>query len=63
MIKQFAKALNDDIRREMNTICDAIADNGCQTLEDYKFRCGQIRGLAMAEDYLTALLEKVERDE
>lgn len=58
-VQQFADALRAEIRRDMNTHCDAMAQGGCQDFAHYKHLCGVIQGLAQAEAYLLDLAKKV----
>ena len=60
MIKGFARVLREQIRTDMNNYADDIAGGACRSFEDYQKLCGVIQGLATAESYLLALLQKVE---
>ena len=59
----FARVLRDQIRKDMNNYCDDIANGVCKSFDEYQKLCGVIRGLALAEEHLLALLEKVENSD
>jgi hypothetical protein len=61
--QQFAEAVRQQIRKDMNNYQDHMADGGCKTFDQYQNLCGVIRGLALAEAYLIDLLKKVSEDE
>lgn len=63
MIKDFARVLREQIRKDMNNYADDIAGGGCRSFEEYQKLCGVISGLALAERYLLDLLEKVEQSD
>jgi hypothetical protein len=63
MIQQFANVLRDQIRKDMNNYADDLAGGVCRTFDEYQKLCGVIQGLATAESYLLALLEKVEKSD
>jgi hypothetical protein len=63
MINQFSRALRDEIRKDMNNLADDLAGGACRSYDEYQKLCGVIQGLARAEAYLVALLEKVENDD
>lgn len=63
MIKEFADALRKKIRDDMNTKADQLASGFCRNFEDYQKLCGEIRGLAQAEEHLLDLAKKVEKDD
>lgn len=60
MIQDFARALREQIRTDMNNYADDMAGGACRSFDDYQKLCGVIQGLATAESYLLALLKKVE---
>jgi len=62
-VKGFAHALRSKLREDMNNYADDVATGDCKTFEEYKKICGVIQGLALAESYLIALLEKAETDD
>ena len=59
-VQQFAEALNQMLRRDMNNLADDLASDSCKTMENYRSICGRIRGLADAETYLKDLAKKLE---
>jgi len=59
-VQKFAGVLRDQIRKDMNNYCDDLANGVCKSFDEYQKLCGVIRGLALAEEHLIALLEKVE---
>lgn len=61
--QQFADALRKSIRKDMNNYADDLANGQCKSFDEYQKLCGVIRGLAIAEEYLTALVKKVSQDE
>lgn len=63
MIVDFADALRKKIRTDMNNYCDDLANGVCKSFDEYQKLCGVIRGLALAEEHLTTLLKKVEKDD
>ena len=60
MVKDFAEALQKTIRRDMNNYSDDLANGVCRSYDEYQKLCGVIRGLAIAEENLLALLKKAE---
>jgi hypothetical protein len=63
MIQQFAEAVQREIRKDMNTKADQLASGFCKSFDQYQQLCGEIRGLATAEEYLLTLAKKVDNDE
>jgi hypothetical protein len=61
MIQQFAEAVQREIRKDMNTKTDYMASGFCKSFEEYKHLCGEIRGLATAEEHLLDLAKKDEQ--
>jgi len=60
MIQEFARALREKLRTDMNNYADDCAGGACRTFEEYQKLCGIIQGLALAERYLLDLAQKVE---
>jgi hypothetical protein len=60
MITQFAEALRQSIREDMNNYTDDLANGVCRSFDEYQKLCGVIHGLAIAEAHLAALMKKVE---
>lgn len=63
MVKDFARVLREQIRKDMNDFTDDMAGGVCRSYDEYQKLCGVIQGLARAESYLLTLLEKVENDD
>jgi hypothetical protein len=63
MIQDFARVLREKLRIDMNNYADDMAGGACKSYEEYQKLCGVIQGLATAESYLLALLEKVEHED
>jgi len=63
MIKDFARVLREQIRKDMNNYCDDLASGVCASFDQYQKLCGVIQGLAIAERYLLDLAEKVEKSD
>jgi hypothetical protein len=59
-VMQYADALNKLIRRDLNNYADDLASNQCKTIEDYRFLCGRLQGLADAELHLKDLIKTSE---
>ena len=59
----FASVLRSQIRKDMNNYADDIAGGVCRTFEEYQKLVGVIQGLALAESYLLALLEKAKESD
>ena len=60
-VQNFASVLRDKVRKDMNNYADDLANGVCKTFDEYQKLCGVIRGLALAEEHLLALLEKVDK--
>lgn len=52
MIDRFTEVVVKDIRKELNDMCDFLANEGAKDYAHYKYVCGLIRGLGNAEQYL-----------
>jgi hypothetical protein len=63
MMSQFADALRQQLRKQMNDYADDLATGQCQNFDQYQKLCGVISGLAIAEGLLLDLLEKVEKND
>lgn len=62
-VQNFASVLRDKVRKDMNNFADDLANGVCRSFDEYQKLCGVIRGLALAEEHLMALLEKVEKSD
>ena len=50
----------DELRTRKAQLSNAVAQGNVKTFEDYKFMCGEIRGLAAVEMYLVDLAKNLE---
>lgn len=62
-VQTFARVLREQVRKDMNNYADDLANGVCKSFDEYQKLCGVIRGLALAEEHLLALLEKVEKSD
>jgi hypothetical protein len=53
------KEISEDIKR----ITDVLTGNRVETLDDYRYLTGQLRGLTVALNKLKSLQKQVENDE
>jgi hypothetical protein len=60
VISQFADALKKQLRADMNNYTDDLANGVCHDFESYKYLCGVIQGLALAERYVKDLADRAE---
>jgi hypothetical protein len=51
----------NELRERRAQLSDAIANNGAKTFDDYKYMCGEIRGLTAVEMYLLDLVKNMEQ--
>mgnify|MGYP001488535869 CR=1 FL=1 len=56
------KAVQEELRTQMNEVTDHIAIGGCKDMEEYSRNVGIIQGLAHAERTLLDLDERMERE-
>ncbi len=63
MSREFAEVAIKKIRADMNEKADYLASGFATSYDDYKRICGEIRGLALAEDHIKALLEASDEDD
>lgn len=50
------------IRETMNDLADHIAGGGCANIEEYRFCCGKIEGLAVAEREILDIEQRMQDD-
>jgi hypothetical protein len=50
------------IRQVMNDLADHIAGGGCANIEEYRFCCGKIEGLAVAEREILDIEQRMQDD-
>lgn len=48
-----------ELQKEADMKGQAVAGGNLKTYDDYKFICGQIRGLLLAKDTVESLLQRV----
>lgn len=53
-------ALLAEFKNRMTPIAEAIARGNCQTLEEYRYLCGQLRGLEAASGIIADLRQRME---
>jgi len=56
------KAVQEELRVQMNEVTDHIAIGGCKDMEEYSRNVGIIQGLDHAERTLLDLDERMERE-
>jgi len=61
IVTQFAAEINKELRARMNKLADHLAGGYCETIEQYRAVCGEIKGLAVAEGMLLDAAERMER--
>jgi len=52
-----------NIEEQRESIARALVDGSAADFTEYKFMCGEIRGLSLAHSYLTDLVRKMEQDD
>ena len=50
------------IRQAMNDLADHIAGGGCANIQEYRFCCGKIEGLAIAEREMLDIEKRLQDD-
>lgn len=58
LIVPFSEELKKKYREVLNEKADALANGGCQSFEEYKYHCGVIWGVALAESMLIELTKQ-----
>lgn len=54
--------IRKQIRQTMNDLADHIAGGGCANIEEYRFCCGKIEGLAVAEREILDIEQRMQDD-
>lgn len=54
--------IRKQIRQAMNDLADHIAGGGCANIEEYRFCCGKIEGLAVAEREILDIEQRMQDD-
>jgi hypothetical protein len=57
-LEYLTKKINDEIKSHH----EFIARDNCKDFAHYKYLCGLIRGLEVAQEYVTDLAKKVKND-
>lgn len=55
--------LLSEYRDKINMLADALARGSCTSLEEYRYMCGQIRGLETACATITDLKQRMENSD
>jgi hypothetical protein len=55
--------LLDEYKERMQMLQDAMAHGNCQSFEDYKYVCGQLRGLEAACATIVDLKKRLENSD
>lgn len=63
MLDKFGTVLRDQLRKDMNNYADDLASGQCASFEQYRYLCGVIQGLAIAERYLLDLAKREEESD
>jgi len=60
---KLAEYLYKNIRKRKEDLTQSLADGSIESMEDYRFITGQIRGMAWAEDELKSSMKGYDLDE
>ena len=52
-----------EIEEKQKYLADALASGAAKDYAEYKFMCGEIRGLSFAHSYVNDLVRKMEQDD
>lgn len=52
-----------DIEEKQKYLSDAISGGAAKDFSEYKYMCGEIRGLSLAHAYVTDLVRRMEQDD
>jgi hypothetical protein len=52
-----------EIEERRKSLSDALGSGAAKDFSEYKFMCGEIRGLSLSHAYVTDLVRKMEQDE
>jgi hypothetical protein len=63
MAATVAETLREEHQKEIDVLTEFLASGKCQTLEVYKEKCGEIRGLRRALSQIDALQRLQEEDD
>lgn len=59
-MNEYFQYLTSEFEDRMKMLSDAVARGQCQTFEEYRFACGQLRGLEVACAVIKDLADKLE---
>ena len=52
-----------EIEEKQKYLADALASGAAKDFAEYKFMCGEIRGLSFAQSYINDLVRRMEQNE
>lgn len=52
-----------EIEERQRSLVDALASGAAKDHAEYRFMCGEIRGLSFAHSYINDLVRRMEQDE
>ena len=52
-----------EIEEKQKYLADALASGAAKDYAEYKFMCGEIRGLSFAQSYINDLVRRMEQNE
>ncbi len=52
-----------EIEEKQKYLADALGSGAAKDYPEYKFMCGEIRGLSFAHSYVTDLVRRMEQDD
>lgn len=52
-----------EIEEKQKYLSDALSGGTAKDFSEYKFMCGEIRGLSLAHAYVTDLVRRMEQDD
>jgi len=55
--------ITKEIEERQKSLSDALASGAAKDYAEYKYMCGEIRGLSFAHAYVTDLVRKLEQDD
>jgi len=61
MIVEFAKVLRDRMAEDAESHAKSLVKGSAASFEDYKYACGVIRGLELADQHLSDLMETLKK--
>lgn len=61
--KEILKYLSERFQEEITTMADDLSLGKAKDFGDYKYSCGIVRGLLIANNYLIETAERLENDD